>query len=139
MPIVNVTDISKDFVAEAIARMEKDIQTVARAHRGLSKGHEKVVREWQVLDAENATLRAKVAEQGLSLACLADGILGEDAEDRSDQTLVRVGCQLRRENVGLRKLLKLLSQSDQHPTVTVAEVAQYAKQGLAAIGEEAQP
>jgi hypothetical protein len=41
-------------------------------------------------------------------------------------------------NDSLRKLQKLLSQSDQHPTVTVAEVANYAKQGLAAIGEEAQ-
>jgi regulator of replication initiation timing len=63
MPIVNVTDISKDFVAEAIARMEKDIQTVARAHRGLSKGHEKVVREWQELERENAALRAALDAQ----------------------------------------------------------------------------
>ena len=61
MPIVNVTDISKDFVAEAIARMEKDIQTVAMAHRGLSNGHEKVVREWQVLDAKNAELHYRIA------------------------------------------------------------------------------
>jgi len=47
--------------------------------------------------------------------------------------------QLKRKNASLRKLLKLLSESDQHPTVTVAEVAGYARQGLAAIGEEAQP
>jgi len=46
---------------------------------------------------------------------------------------------LQQENATLRKLLKLLSESDQHPTVTVAEVAQYAKQGLAAIGEDAKP
>ena len=46
---------------------------------------------------------------------------------------------LQRKNAALRKLLKLLSESDEHPTVTVAEVANYAKQGLAAIGEEAQP
>jgi hypothetical protein len=54
------------------------------------------------LERENAALRAKVAEQGLSLACLADGILGEDAADRSDQTLVRVGCQLAGEVAALR-------------------------------------
>lgn len=54
------------------------------------------------LQQENAALRAKVAAQGLSLACLADGILGEDAADRSDQTLVRVGCRMARENAALR-------------------------------------
>ena len=54
------------------------------------------------LERENAALRAKVAAQGLSLACLADGILGEDASDRSDQTLVRVGCQMAGEVAALR-------------------------------------
>lgn len=54
------------------------------------------------LEDENAALRAKVAEQGLSLACLADGIIGEDADDRSDQTLVRVGCRLAGEVAALR-------------------------------------
>lgn len=47
-------------------------------------------------------LEAKNAAQGLSLACLADGILGEDAADRSDQMLVRVGCQLARDVAALR-------------------------------------
>ena len=47
-------------------------------------------------------LRDKAAAQGLSLACLADGILGEDASDRSDQMLVRVGCQLARDVAALR-------------------------------------
>lgn len=55
------------------------------------------------LKRENAALRAKVADQGLSLACLADGILGEDAADRSDQTLVRVGCQLKRQSLELEE------------------------------------
>jgi len=58
VPIVNVTDISKDHVAEAIARMEMDIKTVATAHRGLSSGYMKLLRELQSLDAENAALRA---------------------------------------------------------------------------------
>ena len=59
----------------------------------------------KTLKAENAELRAKVAAQGLSLACLADGILGEDASDRSDQTLVAVGCRMARENATLRAAL----------------------------------
>lgn len=60
MPIVNVTDISKDHVAEAIARMEMDIKTVATAHRGLSSGYMKLLRELQSLTAENAALRAAI-------------------------------------------------------------------------------
>jgi len=59
-------------------------------------------------EAKFAALEAKVAEQGLSLACLADGILGEDAADRSDGTLVRVGCQMARENAALRAALDSL-------------------------------
>jgi regulator of replication initiation timing len=57
---VNVTDISRDHVAEAIARMEMDIKTVARSHKGLSSGHLKLLRELQSLTAENAALREKV-------------------------------------------------------------------------------
>ena len=63
MPIVNVTDISKDHVADAIARMEMDIKTVARSHKGLSSGHLKLLRELQSLTAENAALRNEVDEQ----------------------------------------------------------------------------
>lgn len=62
MPIVNVTDISKDHVAEAIARMEMDIKTVATAHRGLSSGYMKLLRELQSLTAENAALRSAAVE-----------------------------------------------------------------------------
>ena len=58
--------------------------------------------KWKSMRYENAALRAKVAAQGLSLVCLADGILGEEAADRSDQTLVRVGCQLAGEVAALR-------------------------------------
>jgi len=58
VPIVNVTDISRDHVADAIARMEMDITTVARSHAGLSSGHLKLLRELQSLTAENAALRA---------------------------------------------------------------------------------
>ena len=57
------------------------------------------------LKKENAALRDKVAAQGLSLVCLADGILGEDADDRSDQALVRFGCQLARDVATLRAAL----------------------------------
>jgi len=60
VPIVNVTDISKDHVAEAIARMGMDIKTIATAHRGLSSGYMKLLRELQSLDAENAALRAAI-------------------------------------------------------------------------------
>jgi regulator of replication initiation timing len=60
VPIVNVTDISKDHVAEAIARMEMDIKTIATAQRGLSSGYMKLLRELQSLDAENAALRAAI-------------------------------------------------------------------------------
>jgi hypothetical protein len=64
VPIVNVTDISKDHVAEAIARMEMDIKTVARAHRGLSSGYMKLLREIQSLEKEADTLRELIIKEG---------------------------------------------------------------------------
>ena len=64
MPIVNVTDISKDHVAEAIARMEMDIKTVARSHRGLSTGYMKLLREIQSLEKEADTLRELIIKEG---------------------------------------------------------------------------
>jgi regulator of replication initiation timing len=64
VPIVNVTDISKDHVAEAIARMEMDIQTVARSHRGLSSGYMKLLREIQSLEKEADTLRELIIKEG---------------------------------------------------------------------------
>jgi hypothetical protein len=80
VPIVNVTDISRDHVAEAIARMEMDIQTVARSHRGLSSGYMKLLRELQSLDAENAALRADkerldwLESVAKDLICTGDGL-----------------------------------------------------------------
>ena len=54
------------------------------------------------LERENAALWDKVGAQRLSLAYLTDAILGEDALDRSDRTLVEVGCRMARENAALR-------------------------------------
>jgi hypothetical protein len=53
----------------------------------------------------------KVAEQGLTLACLCDGILGEDATDRSDQTLLRVGCAMKQELAKERARLDAVVES----------------------------
>ena len=64
MPIVNVTDISKDHVADAIARMEMDIKTVATAHRGLGSGHMKLLRELQSLEKETDILRELIIKEG---------------------------------------------------------------------------
>jgi hypothetical protein len=57
------------------------------------------------LERENNALQQKVSLQGLHLATLADAILGEDAPDRSDETLVATGCRMARENAAL--LLKI--------------------------------
>jgi hypothetical protein len=48
-------------------------------------------------EARAEQAEGKVAEQGLTLACLCDGILGEDAADRSDQTLLRAACTMKRD------------------------------------------
>jgi hypothetical protein len=47
-------------------------------------------------------LARKKAIQGLHLATMADVVLGENAEDRSDQTLVREVCRMAREYSALR-------------------------------------
>ncbi len=68
------------------------------------------------LQAENEQLRVKLADAGLTLITLCDMVLGEDAEDRSDDALIRAvgrlrtdnarllgeNQELRRENTGLR-------------------------------------
>jgi len=104
VPIVNVTDISRDHVAEAIARMEMDIKTFATAHRGLSSGHLKLLRELQSLTAENAALREKVDDWENAVAHALD--------HRSDEQhctcvvpLVGKVKQLERENAALQKLI----------------------------------
>ncbi len=43
-------------------------------------------------------LERKNALQGLHLATMADVVLGENAEDRSDETLVREVCRMAREH-----------------------------------------
>ena len=43
-------------------------------------------------------LTRKKAIQGLHLATMADAVLGENAEDRSDETLVREVCRMAREH-----------------------------------------
>jgi hypothetical protein len=56
-------------------------------------------------DAANESLTALHREnalQGLHLATMADVVLGEDAKDRSDETLVREVCRIAREHA-LRK------------------------------------
>jgi len=83
-------------------------QTISDALLILSLGAENAIGKdaadrLMKLERDNAALRAKVADQGMSLACLADGILGEDAADRSDQTLVRIGCQLKRQSLELEE------------------------------------
>jgi regulator of replication initiation timing len=104
VPIVNVTDISKDHVAEAIARMEMDIQTVARSHKGLSSGHLKLLRELQSLTAENAALREKVDDW--------ENAVAHALEHRSDEQhctcvppLLGKVKQLERDNAALRAAL----------------------------------
>jgi len=49
------------------------------------------------LETENEQLRAKLADIGLTLATLCDMVLGEDAEDRGDEALIRAVGRLRGE------------------------------------------
>jgi hypothetical protein len=63
------------------------------------------------LQRELAAERANTADQGLTLACLCDGILGEDSADHSDQTLVRVGCRMKAELAAERANVRLLLEA----------------------------
>ncbi len=53
-----------------------------------------------------AELEREKSLQGLHLATMADVVLGENAEDRSDDTLVREVCKMARELTALRAYLK---------------------------------
>ena len=104
MPIVNVTDISKDHVAEAIARMEMDIKTVATAHRGLSSGYMKLLRELQSLTAENASLREQVDDWENAVLHARDN-RSQEQHCTCVPPLVGKVKQLERENAALRAAL----------------------------------
>jgi hypothetical protein len=56
------------------------------------------------LRAKVETLERKNALQGLDLATMADVVLGEDADDRSDETLVREVSRMARERAQLKQI-----------------------------------
>ena len=71
---------------------------------GRAVGAEALVLSMQ-LERENAALRSKNALEGLHLATMADVVLGENAEDRSDDTLVREVCRIAREHAARKEKL----------------------------------
>jgi len=88
----------------ALAKWNGALQRAEKAEADLAAAKERLRSEAmddyasiKDLQRELAIERAKKADQGLTLACLCDGILGEDSADRSDQTLVRVGCRMKAE------------------------------------------
>ena len=88
------------------------------------------------LRAKVETLERKNALQGLHLATMADVVLGEDAEDRSDETLVREVCKMARQNRSLVNVLEALAKGKDVPGVTVAEIAEYAQSAVNAVRKE---
>ncbi len=76
--------------------------------------------------------------QGLHLATMADVVLGENAEDRSDETLVREVCKMARQNRNLVNVLEALAKGKDVPGVTVAEIAEYAQSAVNAVRKEKQ-
>ncbi len=104
MPIVNVTDISRDHVAEAIARMEMDIKTIARSHRGLSRGYTKLLRELQSLTSENASLREQVDDWENAVAHARDN-RSQEQHCTCVPPLLGKLKQLERESAALRAAL----------------------------------
>jgi len=76
--------------------------------------------------------------QGLHLATMADVVLGENAEDRSDETLVREVCKMARQNRNLVNVLEALAKGKDVPGVTVAEIAEYAQSAANAVRKEKQ-
>jgi hypothetical protein len=93
-------------------------------------------RQSELMFAENETLRARSALQGLHLVTMADVVLGENAEDRSDETLVREVCKMARQNRNLVNVLEALAKGKDVPGVTVAEIAEYAQSAVNAVRKE---
>ncbi len=83
-------------------------------------------------------LEREKALQGLHLATMADVVLGENAEDRSDETLVREVCKMARQNRNLVNVLEALAKGKDVPGVTVAEIAEYAQSAVNAVRKEKQ-
>jgi len=81
-------------------------------------------------------LEREKALQGLHLATMADVVLGENAEDRSDETLVREVCKMARQNRNLVNVLEALAKGKDVPGVTVAEIAEYAQSAVNAVRKE---
>ena len=86
--------------------------------------------------AKVETLQREKALQGLHLATMADVVLGEDAEDRSDETLVREVCKMARQNRSLVNVLEALAKGKDVPGVTVDEIAEYAQRAVNAARKE---
>lgn len=74
--------------------------------------------------------------QGLHLATMADVVLGENAEDRSDETLVREVCKMARQNRNLVNVLEALAKGKDVPGVTAAEIAEYAQRAVNTVRKE---
>ena len=93
--------LASDFVAK--------LQTAAQENEALRNEVDEQARLNGKGSEREAALLAKVerlerqkALQGLHLATMADVVLGENANDRSDETLVREVCKMARENPALR-------------------------------------
>lgn len=86
--------VQADFARELErenAALRNEVDEQARLN---GKGTEREL----ALRAKVETLERKNALQGLHLATMADVVLGENAEDRSDETLVREVCKMAREH-----------------------------------------
>jgi hypothetical protein len=98
-----------DSEARALAEIRDDFAKLTITSAQLADSNVSLRQERDQLRAEQA--EGKVAEQGLTLACLCDGILGEYATDRSDQTLLRVGCAMKQELATEREKVRVLREA----------------------------
>ena len=128
----NMEDQLLDDIADL--RFENAGLRVQMEQRGICtcKGSE----QEGVLLAKIEQVTRKNAIQGLHLATMADVVLGEDAEDRSDETLVREVCRMARQNRSLVNVLEALAKGKDVPGVTVDEIAEYAQRAVNAARKE---